>query len=262
MDISKLLFRISLSILNALSLLILLQVVFQAVPYFECDWPADKITRVNDMAKDFSITVISSTIFYLLLVIIPERIKRRQIRNNTINTINLLANIMQEIIAYLALRDSIKHNDPHYLDLDVNSLDKITHFDKKRSTNLYYSKYKNEIRTLTNVGNWDEVSFLSLRTNSVQQVASSYLDIPIIIYEDPELVFLIRQIRNCAFISNIRMICDNSLSIHISTLNESVKEFYEFYRSLCQYATDMSELYVGDKDASKVKSFPLKCYKE
>lgn len=255
-------FYIALILVNALSIIILLQVVFEVIPYWDCDWTTDKISRVNDMAKDFSITVISSTLFYVLLVIIPEEIKRQQIRSNTIRTINLLANLMQEVIAYLVFRESIKHDNPHYLNLDVNSLDEITCFCKSRHTGFYYSECQNGMKTLVNVDNWDEVSFLSLRTGSVKQVASSYLDIPIIIYEDPQLVFLIRQIRNCSFISNVNMICANSLAIHISTLNKSVKEFYAFYQSLTQYATNMAELYVGDKDAANVQSFPIKCCKE
>lgn len=261
MNSAKNCFYTVLFIVNVLSVIILLQVVFEVIPYWNCDWSTDKISRVNDMAKDFSITVISSTLFYFLLVIIPEKVKRQQIRSNTIGAINQLANLMQEIIAYLVFRDSITQNDPHYLDLDVESLGKITSFCKSRCTDFCYSGCQNGKKILADFHKWDEVSFLRYQTSLVKQEASNYLDIPIIIYEDPELVFLIRQIRNCSFISNIKMICNNSLPIYISTLNKSIIEFYAFYQSLCKYATDMAELYVGDKEAIKGNSFPIKCCK-
>lgn len=76
MDKPKFFFYVALAIFNVFAFVIILQVVFQALPYWNCDWPADKISHVNDLAKDFSVTVISSTIFYFLLVVIPDGIKR------------------------------------------------------------------------------------------------------------------------------------------------------------------------------------------
>ena len=163
MDSLKLFFHIALFLLNVFSLLILLQVVFEVIPYFfECDWPTDKITRVNDMAKDFSITVISSTIFYLLLVVIPEEIKRRQIRKRTQDAIDSLANGMQEIIAYLAYKCSVsrKTDDPHYLKIEPATFEPITNSQKNHQTGFYYSYTQNGQKELTNVSNWDEISYL------------------------------------------------------------------------------------------------------
>lgn len=141
MDKLKLVFHSILLVINLLSIIILLQVVFQAIPYWECDWPTDKITRVNDMAKDFSITVISSTVFYLLLVVIPEEIKRRQIRKRTQDAIDSLANGMQEIIAYLAYKCSVSRNtdDPHYLKIEPAAFGSITDFQKNQQTGFCYS---------------------------------------------------------------------------------------------------------------------------
>ena len=74
---------------------------------------------MNDLTKDFSVTVISSTIFYFLLVVIPDGIKRSFIRTRTQTVINRIVNDMQEIIAYLSHKCSIpqSNKDPHYLKL-------------------------------------------------------------------------------------------------------------------------------------------------
>ena len=47
MDKLKLSFHIII-VLNVISLYILLLVVFQIVPYIDCEWPAEKISQVNN----------------------------------------------------------------------------------------------------------------------------------------------------------------------------------------------------------------------
>lgn len=259
-DKLKLALHFTLAVINILSILILLQVVFQAIPYWECDWPADKITRVNDMAKDFSITVISSTIFYLLLVVIPEELKRRQIRKRTQDAIDSLANGMQEIIAYLAYKCSIsrKTDDPHYLKIEPAAFGPITDFQKNQQTGFYYSYTQNGKKELTNVSNWDEISYLYSRVCWLKRATLDYLDIPVIVYENPELVLLIRQIRRSSFIWDVEM--KHSIPVcTISKMNENIQTFYSLYLSLCKHAKELQKLNVGDEDAAKITPIAVKC---
>lgn len=259
MDKLKLFFHIILVVINILSILILLQVVFQVIPYWECDWPADKITRVNDMAKDFSITVISSTIFYLLLVVIPEELKRRQIRKRTQDAIDSLANSMQEIIAYLAYKCSVsrKADDLHYLKIELAAFGPIMDFQKNHQTGFYYSYSQNGKKKLTNVSNWDEISYLYSRVCWLKRATLDYLDIPVIVYENPELVLLIRQIRRSSFIWDVEM--KHSIPVcTISKMNESIQVFYSLYLSLCKHVKHLQELNVGDEDAAKITPIAVK----
>ncbi len=258
-DKLKLVFHSILLVINILSLIILLQVVFQVIPYWECDWSTDKIARVNDMAKDFSITVISSTIFYLLLVVIPEELKRRQIRKRTQDAIDSLANGMQEIIAYLAYKCSIsrKTDDPHYLKIEPAAFGPITDFQKNQQTGFYYSYTQNGKKELTNVSNWDEISYLYSRVCWLKRATLDYLDIPVIVYENPELVLLIRQIRRSSFIWDVEM--KHSISVcTISKMNESIQVFYSLYLSLCKHVKHLQELNVGDEDAAKITPIAVK----
>ena len=253
-------FHFTLIIINIFSVIILLQVVFQTIPYWECDWPTDKITRVNDMAKDFSITVISSTIFYLLLVVIPEEIKRNQIRKRTQDAIDNLANGMQEIIAYLAYKCSIprKTDDPHYLKIEPAAFGPITDFQKNQQTGFYYSYTQNGKKELTNVSNCDEISYLYSRVCWLKRATLDYLDIPVIVYENPELVLLIRQIRRSSFIWDVEM--KHSIPVcTISKMNENIQTFYSLYLSLCKHAKQLQKLNVGDEDAGKITPIAVKC---
>ena len=261
MDKLKFFFHISLIILNAFSLIILLQVVFQALPCWDCDWPTDKITRVNDMAKDFSITVISSTIFYFLLVVIPDGIKRSFIRKRTQTVIDRIVNDMQEIIAYLAYKCSIAHQsneDPHYLKLNPKGFDAITDFSRNNLTGFYYSCCQNGKKELTNVSNWDEISFLYPRVRFIKQMIANYRDIPVIVYEDPNLIFLTRKIEQSTFISHIEMKHSISIGI-IPHTNEGVKSFYSLYQELFPCAKHVQELHVGDEDAARIIPIAVKC---
>ena len=252
MDKLKIFFHALLSIINLLSIIILLQVVFEVVPCWKSDWSIDKVSRVNDMAKDFSITVISSTFFYLLLVIIPERIKQHFVRKRTQNTIDNIANNMQEIIAYLAYKNSLTQNEygAHYLKIELEYFDIITDFKRDNLTGFYYSSYQNKKKELTNVSNWDEISFLYSRTETIKKITSDYLDIPGIVYEEQQLVFLIRQIGRCSFIENIKIKCDNSLHIFIDKMPDSIKIFYSLYQSLYGYTKNIQELNTGDENAA------------
>ena len=259
MDKLKIFFHSILVIVNILSIIIILQVVFEEIPCCKCDWPLDKISRVNDMAKDFSITVISSTFFYLILVVIPEKIKEKFVRRRTQGTIDSIANTMQEIIAFLAYRCSLSQNsqDSYYLKIKPESFDSITDISKENQTGFYYSTHQNRKKELMNVSNWDEVSFLYSRTEAIKKITSDYLDIPGIVYEQQQLVFLIRQIGRCSFINNVEMKCNNSLPISISNMPNSIKNFYSLYQSLYRYTVNMRELNVEDTDAAKVKSIPV-----
>lgn len=259
MDKLKILFHSILVIVNILSFIIILQVIFEIIPCWECDLSIGKISRINDMAKDFSITVISSTFFYLLLVVIPENIKQHFVRKRTQNTIDHIANIMQEIIAYFAFKYSIpqKTQNPYYLKIAPKHFDTITDLSRDNKTKFYYSTCRNNKKELTNVSNWDELSFLYSRTDAIERAASNYLEIPGIVYEKQQLVFLIRQIGRCSFISNIQMKCKNSLTIFISEMTDSIKIFYSLYQSLYGYTENMQKLNVEDADAAKVNSIPV-----
>lgn len=179
MDKPKFFFHTPLVILNVFALVIILQVVFQALPYWDCDWTADKISHVNDLAKDFGVTVISSTIFYFQLVIIPDGIKRSFIRTRTQTVINRIVNDMQEIIAYLSHKCSIpqSNKDPHYFEATPNGFDAITDFSRNNLTGFYYSYYQNGKKELTNVSNWDEISFLYSRVQGLKNIIANYQNI-------------------------------------------------------------------------------------
>ena len=139
------------------------------------------------------------------------------------------------------------------------------HFIMKHEQLNYYDalrylakKYNIEIqeKELTNVSNWDEISFLYSCVCWLKHTTLDYLDIPVIVYEDPQLVLLIRQIRRSSFIWSVEMKHSMSFCI-ISEMSKNIQKFYSLYLSLCKYAKQMNELHVGDEEAAKLLSIPV-----
>ena len=126
----------------------------------------------------------------------------------------------------------------------------------ENQTGFYYSSFQNSKKELINVSNWDEISFLYPRLKELKRVIDDYQDIPIIVNEDPNLVFLTRKIGQSTLIANVELKHSISIGI-IPHMNESIKSFYSLYQSLFRYTKNMQVLNVGDKDAAKIISVPV-----
>ena len=166
---------------------------------------------------------------------------------------------MQEIIAYLAYKCSVSRNtdDPHYLKIEPAAFVSITDFQKNHQTGFYYSYTQNGKKELTNVSNWDEISYLYSRVCWLKRATLDYLDIPVIVYENPELVLLIRQIRRSTFIWDVEM--KHSMTFcTIPKMNENIQVFYSLYLSLCKHVKHLQKLNVGDEDAAKIIPIAVK----
>lgn len=60
-------------LLNFISALFLLQIVFEWVPLISCNYSTERIANINSLVVDLSIGVITSSFFYYLLIYIPEK---------------------------------------------------------------------------------------------------------------------------------------------------------------------------------------------
>ena len=60
--------HIWLIILNLMAVIIILQIVFNVIPLWECDMSPERIECINSFVVDLSLGIITSTFFYYLLV--------------------------------------------------------------------------------------------------------------------------------------------------------------------------------------------------
>lgn len=63
-------------LLNIISVFFIVQIVFEVFPLVDSNYSLDKIDRINSLIIDCSIGILASTLFYILLVYIPERKKQ------------------------------------------------------------------------------------------------------------------------------------------------------------------------------------------
>ena len=203
-------------LLNIISIVFILQIVFDIFPLFESNYPLIKAEKINSLVIDCSIGIITSTLFYILLVYIPERRKAKTARNAQKIHLQYLAEHMQFFILSLYLR-------------------------KKDGTLNYFIGY-NEfgIHTLYKVV-----------TKTIDKILSN----PTIIFEDENLIELLNEIYNCKLFNLIRIynskesIAINCLKNVISTveLKSALIEYYKLYIRLLKYSSPNS-FYINNDD--------------
>lgn len=117
--------HIILTALNIVSIILLFQIIFGLIPSFECDYPVDKIDKINSLVIDLSLGVITSTFFYYILVYIPEKRKEKVIRSIISNDLLYIANNMQMVLAYVAKTYSLEVKDKYYQKIPLTEFSKI-----------------------------------------------------------------------------------------------------------------------------------------
>ena len=129
-------------LLNIISIFFILQIVFDIFPLFESNYPLTKIEKINSLAIDCSIGIITSTLFYILLVYIPERRKAKTARNTQKINLQYLAEHMQFFILYLVKDYSlnVENNDMSYSNIKIEEFSKVN-FSIFSDTSKKYSLY-------------------------------------------------------------------------------------------------------------------------
>ena len=239
--------HIILAILNIVSIILLIQIVFSWIPSFECDYPVDKIDRINSLSVDLSIGVITSTLFYYLLVVIPEKKKRKATRLINQNLLNFIVNNMQEIIAYFTTSYSINSCEKYYSDINESGFNQITEI-RDIQTDFWF-RYETQTEPIIDFRGYSEMAFINLHTDSIKSKAEYFLSLPIITFEDEHLIDIIAKIDNCQFIWAINTLYLNRKNeVTIPEIGQYIIPFYRLYLELLKY-TKPSYLIIKEGEA-------------
>lgn len=240
--------------LNIISMILLIQIVFNWIPSFECNYSVDHIDRINNLIVDLCVGVITSTLFYYLLVVTPERKKRSSIRLINQNLLNYTVDNMQEIIAYFSTSYLIESSGEQYLAMNEEDFNKITEI-RDIQTGFCFV-YETDIESIIDLRGWDEMAFINSRTNAIKSYAKQFLSIPIIIFEDEELIEIMSDIDKCHFIWAIDMLYMNRENeITVPNIGQYIIPFYRLYLKLSKYAKP-SRLIIKEEEFSTLS--PLK----
>lgn len=181
-------------LLNFISALFLLQIVFEWVPLISCNYSTERIANINSLVVDLSIGVITSSFFYYLLIYIPEKRRQKVVRAMIQRHLIRISNDMINIVAYLTDIYSGSNKSNLYDDIPIKTFDGI--FEE-----IDIIKPKAYVHQLLDDSKFKSVEKLSLeiiyhgRFSSLKNDINKILAIPSIIYEDTELIKTLTNIK-------------------------------------------------------------------
>lgn len=238
---------IILGILNIISIILLIQIIFGWIPSFECNYSTDKIDKINSLVVDLSIGVITSTFFYYILVYKPEKRKEKVIRSIISSDLLYIANNMQMVLAYVAKIYSLEIKDKYYKKIPLKEFSKIekgVHIKFETTCFFNVEIYPGVLGENTHSLSTDAKS-LNYTAKEIMERIKNINDIPNIIFEDEVLISTLDEISRCSFYKNTYSIDEDSKKIFDSnddrlflTFNStSIRELHSLYVTLTKYIT-------------------------
>ena len=222
--------------LNALSVLLILQIVFNLIPLWNCTFSDEQVGQINGLIIDIAIGINLSSFFYYLLVYIPESRKRKIVRKVNYADLRAIANSMQLIIGYVAKRCSLEVKGDFYEVIKKEDFEKIEDLDIGDGINYCESKVK--IRDFElNDKIFIDSSYLQIDRDKVIESIHRIISSPNIIYDDENLVFLLYQIEKSMFLLYISSLKDSKVNPFAKNV---IYEYYKLYTSLLKYVTPYS----------------------
>lgn len=224
-------------LLNTISVLFLLQIVFELLPAISCNYSIERIEKINSFIVDLSIGVITSSFFYYLLVYIPEKRRQKVVRAMIQRHLIRISNDMINIVAYLANIYSVNSKSNLYDDIPIKTFDGIF-------KEIDIIEPKAYVHQLLDGAKFKSVENLSLesiyygRFDSLKNDINKILAIPSIIYEDTELIKILANIKECGLFhilpADFKLAKEWELQRKTRHLFEADK-FYTYYLALLKY---------------------------
>lgn len=226
--------------LNIISIFFLLQIVFDWFPTIECNYSINKIDKINNLVISLSIAIITSTLFYILLVYLPEKKKSITAREVSSTNLRFLAENMQFLIIHLIESYGIKveQNDYNYSKINIKEFSKIkSNIFSKEQISGYYEVFI-RVNDKSAPINTEEINLIS-KTTSLMELIQKTLSTTSILFEDENLIKLLNRIHHCSFFEAI-LAFTLIPSFKTKTLyspEKDVTDFYLLYKNLIKYTT-------------------------
>lgn len=221
----------TLLVLNTISILLIVYIVFEPIPLISSNFPVGKILKINNLIIDLGTGVVISTMFYFLLVFIPEKNRKKIVRTTITPQLNTIVDGMQTHIAYLDRKYSMNgEKSNHFDNIAKEKFAKIKIEDIP--TNFYAETSSNSI----DLNCYTELDYFYANSCFLKRILENILSIPSIIYEEVELVKILTEIKNNSFYQSVEMLHKNkTLEMSISGIDESTSKYYNLYCKLLKY---------------------------
>lgn len=240
--------------LNIVSTFFILQIIFNWFPAFSCNYSPDKIEQINSLVIDLSIGVITSTLFYILLVYLPDKKKSRIARELNSTSLRYLAENMQFIIIHLikSYDIKVKQGDYNYSRIDFEEFYKIkSNIFSKDYISGTYEIFFRDANNPKSTG-ITEINLI-IKTMKLRELIEKTLSIPSIVFEDGSLIKLLNMIHDCRFFKAI-IACSMETSIKLEApyyQSIVIQEFYLLYTLLLKYTSSHNFYFERRKKVSQ-----------
>ncbi len=247
--IRRSLLHIVLAVLNVISFLFILQIVFGCFPLISCSLGEERVNLINGFVVDMSVGIITSTFFYYLLVYLPEKRRNKQVRLINQGRINFLCSLMQVVVGYFCDKYQLKYTKGDLLDADFSNIPSVQLIGQEPIT-FWYSQSGDSVSDLSGS---TEIGFLAYYLIHVKDWASKLYASNVLALDDLELLSAITQIKDSKLASSVDTLNRNrGIKVHIPALSQEIVEFFELYKSLAEYAEIREIVLKGEKPANVI----------
>ena len=230
-------------LMNVISCFFVLQIVFGIFPLIECGMCPERIALINTFVVDLSLGIIVSTLFYYLLVYLPEKGRLKRVRMLSQGKLDQLAMVMQVVVAYFCDKYELNTEKDDLTDADFSRLPQFTTFSQEPIE--YWFRQGAGPTTLVNDST--ELGLLYNYLNIAREFSNGLYASNIFSMDDINLQELVIKIKNCSLmVSTENLYLNKQLPISLPHLRKGVLDFYQLYLQLSEYAAVKGITIKGD----------------
>lgn len=222
--------------LNLIAILFILQIELNFVPLIPSGLSFNLVKKINSLVSAFSQGLMLSTMFYILVVFIPDRLRRKTAMGLILPRLRGISTSLQQSIGYLCYKHNLPAQKDTFRGLEFKHFEKITKLDNELK-NFEFRRMTGKNWSIDHSGDTRELESFVRERDGVISSIDEILSLPIIQYVDDELIESLATLRNSWFYSVVDQ-CDKSgLGVNAYKFNEGVYIYYKIYQKLNKYIT-------------------------
>lgn len=226
---------IALVILNSVSLFFILQIEFSLLPLINCSLKVENVKNINEVIVTLSRGFILSSLFYLIVVFIPESNKRKSTMKLILPRLNTMANELHNSVQYLYSRRLASIHKP-IEKLVFSDFEPITGIDKRRLDFCYSIKGSQGPWIPFSSGEQTELDHFKYERKLVTTKIDEIFALPTVIYLDDNLIEILANLRDSRFYSHIDFLDKFGPPTNAEDISLSVFEYFALFQRLKRYA--------------------------
>lgn len=222
-------------LLNLISGLLILQIKFECIHLFTSNFTSNNITNINEIALNLSFGIISSTLFYIVVVFYPHHLKRKSAFNVIQPRLDTIANQLHQSLHYLLYKK---------LNNEIELTKMLLPYDFETITRLDNEKMNIRYKIIGSHGNWipfgsgnvTEIEHFIKEQELVTSKINEIFNIPTINHIDDELLSILAKLKDSWFYSGIKSYHIYGERSTVYEFNKGVYDYYKLYLRLKEYA--------------------------